>query len=88
MQSITSPWMCFGDFNIVVDESEKFGGKCGSNSTPNYLKELLFDLGVVHVGFAGAKYTWWNKRWGKSSIKERLNRAISCSNWCTTFPNA
>ena len=80
--------MCFGNFNIVFDESEKFCGKCGSNSTPNYLKELLFDLGVVHVGFAGAKYTWWNKRWGKSSIKERLNRAISCSNWCTTFPNA
>ncbi len=80
--------MCFGNFNIVVDESEKFGGKCGSNFVPNYLKELLFDLGAIHLGFAGVKYTWWNKRWGKSAIKEWLDHAISSLNWCTIFPNA
>ena len=88
LQSLNCPWICFGDFNVVVEESEKFGGQRGSNSTPSYLKDLLFDLGAIDLGFAGAKYTWWNKRWGKNAIKERLDRAICNSGWRTQFPKA
>ena len=88
LKSIKDPWICFGDFNVVLENSEKIGGNFGSASTPNYLKELTFDLGAIDLGFVGNKFTWWNKRWGRGSIKERLDRAISDQCWRTLFPNA
>ena len=57
LQSISEPWLCFGDFNVVVDDAEKDGGIRGSSSTPNFLKDLLFDLGAIDLGFAGCKFT-------------------------------
>ncbi len=62
---------------IICEDSEKEGGTVGSSSVPNYLNELLFELGVVDLGFAGNKFTWSNKRWGKGSIRERLDRGIA-----------
>ena len=60
--SINGPWACFGDFNVVVDDSEKEGGKLRGPSTPNFLKELLFDLATVDLSFSGCQFTWRNKR--------------------------
>ena len=41
LESIEGPWLCFGDFNVVMDDSEKVGGKCGSSSAPNFLRDIL-----------------------------------------------
>ena len=88
IQSLHNPWMCFGDFNVVVEDSEKEGGTRGNTSAPNFLKELLFNLGAVDLGHSRNKFTWWNKRWGKGVIRERLDRAISCTSWRVAFPKA
>ena len=48
--------MCFGYFNVVLNESEALGGKKGSSSN-NYLKDLMFEVDVVDLGFFGSKYT-------------------------------
>ncbi len=57
LQSINGPWMCFGDFNYVVSEAEKEGGIRGSASTPNFLKDLLFELEVIDLGYSESKFT-------------------------------
>ena len=88
IQATTGPWLCFGDFNCVVEEAEKEGGNRGSTSTPNFLKELLFELEAVDLGYSGNKFTWWNKRWGRGAIRERLDRAIASPSWRLSFPNA
>uniref|UniRef100_A0A2N9FQS3 Reverse transcriptase domain-containing protein n=1 Tax=Fagus sylvatica TaxID=28930 RepID=A0A2N9FQS3_FAGSY len=88
LQSLVGPWMCFGDFNIIVEDSEKEGGSLGSSSTPNFLRELLFDLAAIDLGFSSNKYTWWNKRWGLGAIRERLDRAIANVSWRLAFPKA
>ena len=88
LESIDGPWMCFGDFNVLIDESKKEGGKRGGSSIPSYLKELLFYLGPVNLGFARNKFTWSNKRWGRNSICERLDRGIPNINWRLSFPKA
>lgn len=61
LQSINGPWMCCGDFNCVVEEAEKEGGNRGSGSTPNFIKELLFELEAIDLDHNGNKFTWWNK---------------------------
>jgi exonuclease III len=88
LRSLNGPWMCFGDFNCVVSESEKQGGIRGSPSTPTFLKDLLFDLEAIDLGYSGNQFTWWNKRWGKRAIRERLDRAISNPSWRLAFPKA
>jgi exonuclease III len=70
LQSLNNPWMCFGDFNVVMEEEEKEEGKRGSFSSPNFLKDLMFDLGAIDLGYFGNQFTWWNKRWGKGAIRE------------------
>ena len=40
------------------------------------------------MGFTGNKFTWSNNRWGKHSIKERLDRGISSMEWRLKFPRA
>ena len=54
---IDGPWVCLADLNIVLDDSEKEGGIIGGSSMPNFLTVLMFDLGVVDLGFAGNKFT-------------------------------
>ena len=88
LQSIDIPWVCVGDFNVVTEKCEKVGGHGCGTSAPNFLKDLLFDLGAVDLGFSGCKFTWWNKRWGKGSIQERLDRAIASFSWKESFPKA
>ena len=55
-------WTCFCDFNVIIDDFEKEGGKLGGLSTSSFLKELLFDLAAVDLGFSGCQFTWRNKR--------------------------
>jgi hypothetical protein len=54
--SIQGPWTCFGDFNVIIDDFEE-GGKLGGSSTPSFLKELLFYLAFVDLGFNGCQFT-------------------------------
>jgi|UniRef100_A0A2N9FLB1 hypothetical protein len=86
LESISGPWVCFGDFIIVISDDEKAGGKLGSFSTPNYLKDMLFNLGVVDLGYSGNKFTWHNKSWGRHAIRERLDRGIASIDWRLKFP--
>ena len=58
------------------------------SSATNFLKNLMFDLGSVDLGFSGTKYTWRNNRWGQGSIQERLDRGIANMHWRLAFPRA
>jgi hypothetical protein len=86
--SLEEPWIVLGNFNVVLEDSEKEGGRCGGSSAPNFLKDLLFDIGAVDLGFVGNRFTWSNKRWGRGSIRERLDRGIASLEWRMAFPRA
>ena len=88
LESVKGPWVCFGDFNVVINDEEKQGGVKGNTSTLNFLQEIMFELGAVDLGFSGNKFTWTNKRWGKNAIKERLDRGIANMSWRLKFPKA
>ena len=88
LQSLNNPWMCFGDFNVVMEEAKKEEGKRGSFSSLNFLKDLMSDLGAIDLGYSGNQFTWWNKRWGKGAIRERLDQAIASIQWRMAFPKA
>ena len=57
LEAHQDPWVCVGDFNCILNEDEQIGGCKGSSSTTNYLKELMFNLNYVDLGYSGNKFT-------------------------------
>ncbi|KAL5831728.1 hypothetical protein ACOSQ4_017082 [Xanthoceras sorbifolium] len=70
------PWLCGGNFNEILEDSEKKGG----NPRPRFLiKNFRFALdscGLSDLGFSGPPFTWFNKRDGNHAIMERLDRFV------------
>ena len=77
-----------GDFNYIVNAEEKYGGVKGGTLAPNYLKELMFDLEAINLGYSGNKFMWAKGRWGSAAIKERLDRGLASISWRQVFLKA
>nr|POE55417.1 hypothetical protein CFP56_61559 [Quercus suber] len=48
----------------------------------------MFDFGTIDLGCSGNKFTWAKGRWGNSTIKRILDRAITSISWRLAFPKA
>jgi hypothetical protein len=70
-------WLCIGDFNSVVNQSEKIGGRPVSSSSNGPFRRFIDHFGMIDVGFAGNPFTWSNNRSGLENIKERLDRGLA-----------
>lgn len=81
------PWLMIGDFNSIISQTEKIGGIPFASSSNHNFQNDLNGIGMIDLGFSGYAYTWNNKRSGCANIKQRLDRAVANSNWCTLFPN-
>ena len=57
LETFQEPWICFGDFNIVMDSEEKDGGRAECSMSSNFLKDILFELGAIDLGFSGIRFT-------------------------------
>ena len=88
LESHQGLWAIMGDFNYIVNEEEQLGGNRGGSLATNYLKELLFELNAVDLGYSGNKYTWVGGKWGKASIKRRLDRGVASISWRLAYPRA
>ena len=61
LETIHGPWICMGDFNLTNSDDEKWGGTREGSSTPNFLKDIMFELGIVDLGFSGKNFTWFRQ---------------------------
>lgn len=87
MENIQSPWILMGDLNEVINGTEKMGGQpIWRNKL--YLKNFIDDLGAVDMGYSGRKFTWDNKHYGNTIIKERLDRMVACIWWILHYQRA
>lgn len=77
-----------GDFNSILSEQEKFGGRTRLNSSASLFRQFLFDTGLVDLGFRGPAYTWTNCQHTSTVIFQRLDRILVSSSWSQAFPHA
>jgi len=55
---------------------EKFGGNYHTNPSREALEEIMEQHKLIDIPPNNGKYTWTNRRIGKSNIKERLDRIL------------
>lgn len=81
------PWLVTGDLNEIIDDSERFGG-WPLHGKKLFLKEFMYHIGGIDLGFCRSKFTLLNEQNGTACIKQRLDRAVSDSEWLRLFPHA
>ncbi|XP_070667373.1 uncharacterized protein [Malus domestica] len=80
------PWLCGGDFNEFLWDSEKAGGSQVLYNRPRYLESCLNSSELLDLDFNGPAFTWRGMRNG-SLVEERLDRGLCNRNWQDVWPN-
>lgn len=82
------PWLCLGDFNEILDQSEKVGVSLRHDVQMAQFRTTLEECNLSDLGFMGSKFTWMNCRTDMTFTKERLDRAVASKNWCEIYTQA
>jgi hypothetical protein len=82
------PWIVVGDFNEIVDNSEKVGGDSRPEQQMEGFRGAIRDFNLGDLGYKGSKFMSCNKREQGIFVKERLDRGLASPEWCSLFPNA
>ncbi|KAK8698342.1 hypothetical protein V6N13_114466 [Hibiscus sabdariffa] len=55
---IMDPWVILGDFNATLTVADRRG--CSSNSPEPSLSDMVFNCGLMDLGFSGPAFTWYS----------------------------
>ncbi|XP_019248506.1 PREDICTED: uncharacterized protein LOC109227764 [Nicotiana attenuata] len=80
------PWLVGGDFNVIWDEEEKFGGLPVHINEIDDFRHCINTCNFFDLGFKGSIFTWWNGRAEEDCIFKRLDRCLANSEFQQTFP--
>lgn len=80
------PWLCGGDFNELLLDSEKKGGADKKSSSIQMFRDTINNCNLQDLGFTGYPFTWSNGREGEENIQERLDRFLATKNWKNLYP--
>jgi exonuclease III len=79
-------WLLFGDFNLIFNNDEKYGGRDSNYNIINMTQETLRNCNLEDLGYHGESFTWSNNQADDNHIKERLDRFCATPNWISKFP--
>ncbi|KAK4277327.1 hypothetical protein QN277_015341 [Acacia crassicarpa] len=84
--NIGNAWMCIGDFNDILFQHEKNGGRPHPWRRILNFKCLLADCELEDLGYNGPTFTWCNNRDYPDTIHERIDRALGNLQLRELFP--
>ncbi|XP_060965523.1 uncharacterized protein LOC133034453 [Cannabis sativa] len=84
----TLPWCLMGDFNNVLNQSEKVGGQPYPVWLIEGFQEAILLCGLRDMEMHGHPFTWEKSRDSPSWIGARLDRALVNNDWLSIFPTA
>ncbi|XP_048613305.1 uncharacterized protein LOC125587171 [Brassica napus] len=82
-----APWFITGDFNDILNETEKEGGLQRPESSYNDLRTFYSEGDLYDLQYSGDPLSWRGQR-GDYLVRCRLDRAAANSNWAERFPTA
>ncbi|XP_075655041.1 uncharacterized protein LOC142625236 [Castanea sativa] len=75
------PWIIAGDFNKVLAEGDKFGGRYISSNRSLLFKECVDHCNIIDLGFVGTRFTWTNRRNINALVQERIDWFFANLRW-------
>lgn len=81
-----SPWLLTGDFNDLLDNSEKVGGPLRWEGSFLAFRNFVSKNGLWDLQFSGNSLSWRGTRYSHH-IKSRLDRAMANLAWFEQFPS-
>nr|XP_009782875.1 PREDICTED: uncharacterized protein LOC104231559 [Nicotiana sylvestris] len=85
-RDMDAPWLVGGDFNVIWDEEEKFGGLPVSLNEIDDFRHCVNTCNLFDLVFKGSIFTWWNGRAEEDCIFKRLDRCLANLQFQQTFP--
>lgn len=82
---VDGPWVCIGDFNAILNSSEKLSNTPPQQRLMDDFREALDLAKLIDLGFEGYPFTWNNRRLGHANTKQRLDRAVGNEAWRAKF---
>ena len=82
------PWLCGGDFNMMMMSHEKQGGNEFRVNEAEILRKVVRECNFEDLGYIGHDFTWTNNRGGEDNIQERLDRFFATPAWRQKFPGS
>ncbi|XP_070045450.1 uncharacterized protein [Nicotiana tomentosiformis] len=83
---MTLPWIVGGDFNVIWDEEEKFGGLPVHINEVDNFRHCVNTCNLFDLGFKGSIYTWWNGRAEEDCIFKRFDRCLANMDFQKLWP--
>ncbi|KAL0290467.1 UNVERIFIED_CONTAM: hypothetical protein Sradi_7049900 [Sesamum radiatum] len=83
-----APWSVLGDFNAVLDVSESCGRSAENTSAMAEFRDVITEVGLIHIPFTGCPFTWHNCSEGSRSLWRRLDRVLVNEIWLAHWPHA
>ena len=83
--NIASPWMCVGDFNDILYNYEKEGGRIKDARKIRGFRSMVEESQLIDLKAQGQRFTWVCRR-EDEVIKERIDRAMVNVIWLESFP--
>jgi hypothetical protein len=82
------PWVCIGDFNIILYSFENQGGKPKPQSQMECFRNALSYCNLNNIGFEGDIFIWCNNNFRvEGYIHGRLDSAVANPEWCARYPS-
>ncbi|XP_070679310.1 uncharacterized protein [Malus domestica] len=78
--------LLIGDFNDILCNGEKEGGKLKSVTSMRDFREFIANNELVDLGYEGYPFTWRNKR-DSLPIQQRLDRGLASTGWFNLYPD-
>ncbi|KAH1046714.1 hypothetical protein J1N35_037498 [Gossypium stocksii] len=85
-KSIKETWIIGGDFNVILDNMEKDGGRRKPLVQIEEFREIMDEFSMVDLKTGNGWFTWTNNREGPGLVKERLDRFLMSANNVNSFP--
>ncbi|KAL0458691.1 UNVERIFIED_CONTAM: hypothetical protein Slati_0496300 [Sesamum latifolium] len=80
-------WLIAGNFNEILSDSEKQGGRQRPVWQVRRFREALGSNDLYDLGYKETPFTWCNQHPAPNTIFERLDRACADPTWRNRFPN-
>ncbi|PPD91794.1 hypothetical protein GOBAR_DD11260 [Gossypium barbadense] len=71
---IHDDWIIGRDFNAILNDGEKIGGRLKSRVSMDEFEKVLNELALVDIKTNKGWFTWSNNRYGLGFVKEHLDR--------------